>query len=174
MESESGKNAHCCVADLVLLSASLVHTLMPPIHSPVVLSVLVELRYSTPQNPLALHACLPLTPRVQPYLVHVFVLQVRTRGGFWRQLRGARGLCQMRLQAQMAAAAAAGATSSGGDDLEVEHWLMVLADKLVQVRGLFICWCARVIVVSASGRAHVLARQAHHLRGVMTWRLSIG
>jgi hypothetical protein len=42
----------------------------------------------------------------------------------------------MRLQAHMAAAAAAaGVTSPGGEDSEVEHWLMVLAGKIVQVRG---------------------------------------
>lgn len=38
-----------------------------------------------------------------------------------------------------AAAAAAGVTPPGGDDPEVEHWLMVLADKVVQVRGLSVC-----------------------------------
>ena len=60
--------------------------------------------------------------------------QVRARGGFWGSLAGARGLLQMRLQGHMAAAAAA-AAAAGDDELEAEQWLMVLAHKIVQVRG---------------------------------------
>jgi hypothetical protein len=73
--------------------------------------------------------------------------QLRSKGGLWQKVKGLRGLCQMRLQAAMVTAAAAlgrgaGAAGVGGgsSSSEAEHWLMVLAHKIVQVGR---CECGR-------------------------------
>lgn len=62
--------------------------------------------------------------------------QFKGRGSLWQKAAGLRGLCQMRLQAAMVTAAAAlgrGGAGGGGGGSEAEHWLMVLAHKIVQV-----------------------------------------
>lgn len=51
----------------------------------------------------------------------------RARSSWWRGLLGARGWFQTRLQAKMAAAAGAEVEE------EVEPWLVVLANKIVEV-----------------------------------------
>lgn len=71
--------------------------------------------------------------------------QFKGRGSLWQKATGLRGLCQMRLQAAMVTAAAAlgrgGAGGGGGS--EAEHWLMVLAHKIVQV-GRHGIWAGQV------------------------------
>lgn len=57
--------------------------------------------------------------------------QLKGRSSLWQKLKGLRGLCQMRLQGRMAAAAAAGVSQA--DAAGVQPWLMVLAQKVVQV-----------------------------------------
>lgn len=57
----------------------------------------------------------------------------RARSSWWRGLLGARGWFQTRLQAKMAAAAAAAAAGAEQEEEEVEPWLVVLANKIVEV-----------------------------------------
>lgn len=66
--------------------------------------------------------------------------QLKTRASWWQKLQGARGWCQMRLQAKMATAAVAGGAGGGaaaaegaGSQHDVEPWLVVLAEKIVAV-----------------------------------------
>jgi hypothetical protein len=58
--------------------------------------------------------------------------QLKGRQGLWPKVKGMRGWCQLRLQAQMVAAAASG-PNQGSDEAELWPWLLVLAHKLVQV-----------------------------------------
>lgn len=55
---------------------------------------------------------------------------LKSRASLWHKVVGARGLFQTRLQARMAAAGQAGDQG----EATTEPWLVMLADKLVQVR----------------------------------------
>lgn len=57
--------------------------------------------------------------------------QLKGRQGLWQIVKGLRGWCQMRLQAQMVAAAVS--ANQSGDETELWPWLLVLAHKIVQV-----------------------------------------